>query len=139
LDTTGKQPIQGWSLRDIQFRTTLIPNAALPPGGRQGRTLLNGWKVNAAKHHIHVVEYCNTARKDQILHMKTFGAAAADETHLARLGCIQGGSVRVLKKEVLEAQVPYLDSVFGNRRCSRRFPRCASTNPRRHPQLQELQ
>ena len=85
-------------LRDIQFRTTPIPNATLPPGGRQGRTLLNGWKVNAAKHHIHVVEYCNAARKDQ--------AASADETHLAWLGCIQGGiggSVRVLKKGVLEA------------------------------------
>ena len=54
--------------------------------------------MNAAKHHIHVVEYCNAARKDQ--------AASADETHLAWLGCIQGGiggSVRVLKKGVLEA------------------------------------
>jgi hypothetical protein len=46
----------------------------------------------------------------------------------------------MLKKETLEAQVPYFDRVFGSRRCSRRFFRFASSNRRRrHPQLQEFQ
>jgi hypothetical protein len=66
--------------------------------------------------------------------------AAADKTHLARLGRIQGGPARVLKKETLEGQVSHLNSVFGSCRCSRQFFRCASSNPRRrYPQLQELQ
>src|SRR6266550_8372379 len=47
--------------------------------------------------------------------------AAADKTHLSWLGRIQGGPARMLKKETLEAQVPYFDHVFGSRRCSRRF------------------
>ncbi len=57
-------------------------------------------------------------------------------TRLSRLGRIQGEPARMLKKETLEAQVPYLDHIFGSRRCSFHF---ASSNPhRRHPQLQEL-